>query len=79
MCSSDLDNGRMVETNFHQYRLLRLAQMPRVETVIVETRDFWGGVGEPTICVVAPAVMNAIAAATGKPNRVLPLKDFRLV
>ena len=36
--------------------------------------DFWGGVGEPTICVVAPAIMNAIAAARGKPVRTLPLK-----
>ena len=43
--------------------------MPKVETVIVPTYDFWGGVGEPTICVVAPAVLNAIYAATGKPVR----------
>jgi isoquinoline 1-oxidoreductase beta subunit len=49
--------------------------MPKVETVIVPTFDFWGGVGEPTICVVAPCVLNAIQAATGKPVRNLPLKN----
>jgi isoquinoline 1-oxidoreductase beta subunit len=73
-----VDKGRMVEQNFHTYDILRLAEMPKVETVIVPTYDFWGGVGEPTICVVAPAVMNAIFAATGKPVRTLPLKNVKL-
>ena len=45
----------------------------------VPTYDFWGGVGEPTICVVAPAVLNAIHAAIGKPVRKLPLKNVKLV
>jgi isoquinoline 1-oxidoreductase beta subunit len=74
-----LDKGRMVELNFHNYRILRLAEMPKIETVLVPTYDFWGGVGEPTICVVAPSVMNAIFAATGKPVRSLPLKNVKLV
>ena len=74
-----VQNGRMVELNFHTYPLLRLAEMPKVETVIVPTHDFWGGVGEPTICVVTPAVLNAIFAATGKPVRSLPLKNVKLV
>jgi isoquinoline 1-oxidoreductase beta subunit len=52
--------------------------MPKVETVIVPTFDFWGGGGAPTICVAAPAVMNAIFAATGKPVRSLPLKTLGL-
>jgi isoquinoline 1-oxidoreductase beta subunit len=73
-----VDKGRIVELNFDNYRILQLAEMPKVETVIVPTHDFWGGVGEPTICVVAPAVMNAIYAATGKPVRSLPLKNLRL-
>ena len=72
-------NGRVQEVNFDTYQLLRIDEMPEVETVIVPTYDFWGGVGEPTICVVAPAVLNAIFAATGKPVRSLPLKNVKLV
>ncbi len=72
-------DGRMVDLNFDTYEIMRLAEMPKVETVIVASHDFWGGVGEPTICVVAPAVLNAIYAATGKPVRNLPLKNVRLV
>jgi isoquinoline 1-oxidoreductase beta subunit len=74
-----VQNGRMTELNFDRYQLLRLAEMPKVETVIVPSHDFWGGVGEPTISVVTPAVLNAIFAATGKPVRSLPLKNVRLV
>src|SRR5258707_187425 len=72
-------NGRMTDLNFDSYQILRLAEMPKVETVIVPTYDFWGGVGEPTICVTAPAVLNAIQAATGRPGRSLPLKNVKLV
>ncbi|PYM95866.1 MAG: aldehyde dehydrogenase [Candidatus Rokuibacteriota bacterium] len=74
-----VENGRMTELNFDRYQMLRLAEMPKVETVIVPTYDFWGGVGEPTISVVTPAVLNAIFAATGKPVRSLPLKNLKLV
>jgi isoquinoline 1-oxidoreductase subunit beta len=76
---STVKDGRMVESNFHDYQVMRLVEMPKVETVIVPTYDFWGGVGEPTICVVTPAVLNAIYAATGKPVRSLPLKNVKLV
>jgi isoquinoline 1-oxidoreductase beta subunit len=72
-------DGRMVDLNFDSYEIMRLAEMPKVETVIVPSHDFWGGVGEPTISVVAPAVLNAIHAATGKPVRSLPLKNLKLV
>ncbi len=72
-------SGRMTDLNFDSYQILRLAEMPKVETVIVPTYDFWGGVGEPTICVTAPAVLNAIHAATGRPVRSLPLKNVKLV
>ena len=75
---SSVANGRMVNTNFDSYPIARLRQLPRIETVIAPTFDFWGGVGEPTICVVAPAILNAIFAATGKPMRNLPLKNYGL-
>ena len=74
-----VENGRMTRLNFDTYQIMRLAEMPKVETVIVPTYDFWGGVGEPTICVVTPSVLNAIHAATGKPVRRLPLMDVKLV
>ena len=79
---SSVQDGRIVERNFDTYPIARLYQMPKIESVIAPTYDFWGGVGEPTICVVAPAIMNAIAAARGgKPVRMLPLKHegLRLV
>jgi isoquinoline 1-oxidoreductase beta subunit len=72
-------DGRIAELNFDTYEIMRLREMPKVETVVVPSYDFWGGVGEPTICVVAPSVLNAIYAATGKPVRSLPLKNVRLV
>ncbi len=74
-----VDKGRMTNLNFDSYEIMRLAEFPKVETVVVPTHDFWGGVGEPTICVAAPAVLNAIYAATGKPVRSLPLKNVKLV
>jgi isoquinoline 1-oxidoreductase beta subunit len=49
-----VEKGRMVELNFHTYPILRLAEMSTVETVLVPTYEFWGGVGEPTICVSRP-------------------------
>jgi isoquinoline 1-oxidoreductase beta subunit len=57
---------------------MRIDEMPKVEVVIVPTGDFWGGVGEPTISVAAPAVLNAIFAATGKRIRTLPLMNHDL-
>ncbi len=73
-----IDKGRVMQSNFHDYPSITVADMPKVETVIVPTFDFWGGVGEPTICVVRPAVLNAIFAATGKPVRSLPLSHHKL-
>jgi len=69
-----IDKGRAVETNFDTYPVMRLADMPKVETIIAPSGGFWGGVGEPTIAVAGPAVLNAIFAATGKRVRTLPLR-----
>ncbi len=71
-------DGAVEQTNFDSYNILRLEEMPKVETVLVPTNDFWGGVGEPTIAVAAPAVLNAIAKATGKRVRDLPLMHHDL-
>ena len=73
-----VSGGRMNEDNFHTYPLMRMAQMPAVETHLIASGGFWGGVGEPTIAVAAPAVLNAVFAATGKRIRTLPLKDQSL-
>jgi isoquinoline 1-oxidoreductase beta subunit len=70
-----IDKGRAVEGNFDNYQVARMADMPKVETIVQASGGFWGGVGEPTIAVAAPAVLNAIYAATGKRIRHLPLKD----
>ncbi len=69
-----IENGRAKEQNFDTYQLAKLREVPKVETVLVPTYDFWGGVGEPTICVVGPAILNAIYAATGRAYRELPLR-----
>lgn len=69
-------NGRIVEENFNTYNSMRIAQMPKVESIVMPSGGFWGGVGEPTICVAAPAVLNAMAAAMGgKRFRTFPLKN----
>ncbi|MFN7694522.1 MAG: molybdopterin cofactor-binding domain-containing protein [Burkholderiales bacterium] len=72
---STVKDGRMLETNLDTYPLLRMAQMPKVETIVMPSGDFWGGVGEPTIAVAVPAVLNAVFAATGRRIRSLPLGD----
>lgn len=66
--------GAVEQTNFHDYPSMQMREMPRVETIVMPSGGFWGGIGEPTIAVAAPAVLNAIFAATGKRIRQLPLK-----
>ena len=74
-----IDGGRVEQENFDTYEVMRMADMPAVETIVMPSGGFWGGVGEPTIAVAAPAVLNAIFAATGKRIRDLPLKNHQLV
>ena len=71
-------DGAIEQTNFDTYNVLRMDEMPRVETIVMPSGGFWGGVGEPTIMVAAPAVLNAIFAATGKRIRSVPLKHHDL-
>jgi isoquinoline 1-oxidoreductase beta subunit len=71
-------DGRMEQENFNTYQVLKLDEMPKVETILMPSGGFWGGVGEPTIAVAAPAVLNAIYAATGKRIRDLPVKNHSL-
>ena len=73
-----LKDGRIEQENFNSYPVVQMQHMPAVETVLVPSGGFWGGVGEPTIAVAAPAVLNAIFAATGKRIRDLPLKNHDL-
>ena len=71
-------DGAIVQKNFDTYPVMKMADMPKVETIVMGSGGFWGGVGEPTIAVAAPAVLNAIFAATGKRIRELPLKNQSL-
>ena len=70
-----LKDGRIEQTNFDTYNMMRMAEMPKVETIIMPSGGVWGGVGEPTICIAAPAVLNGYFAATGKRIRSVPLRD----
>jgi isoquinoline 1-oxidoreductase beta subunit len=70
-----LKDGRVEQSNFHNHRLLRLSEMPAIDVVLAPSGGFWGGVGEPGVAAIAPAVANAIFSATGEPVRSLPLKN----
>lgn len=73
-----LKDGRVQQDNFHTYPVVKMEHMPQVESIVMPSGGFWGGVGEPTIAVAAPAVLNAIFAATGQRIRELPLSRHTL-
>jgi isoquinoline 1-oxidoreductase beta subunit len=75
---NNVKHGRIVESNFHDFRLPQISEMPKVETILVPTGGFWGGHGEPGILPLTAAVCNAIFAATGKRIRSLPLSRHTL-
>lgn len=68
-----IKDGRVEQSNFHDHRMMLLREMPKVEAVLAPTGGFWGGIGEPAQAAIAPALVNAIGAATGKRIRSLPL------
>jgi isoquinoline 1-oxidoreductase beta subunit len=75
----EVKDGHVVQENFDTYDMMRLAQMPKVESIVMPSHSgVWGGVGEPTICVAPPAVLNAITAATGTRYRTFPLRNHGL-
>jgi len=74
MSEITLDDGKVVQSNFHDYQVLRIEQMPEIEVHIVPSAEPPTGVGEPGTPVIAPAVANALFAATGKPFHRLPLR-----
>ena len=73
-----IDKGRVVQSNFHDYKMMRIAEMPVVEVHILDSGEAAGGLGEPGVPSVAPAVTNAIFAATGKRVRTLPIDRNQL-
>jgi isoquinoline 1-oxidoreductase beta subunit len=73
-----IKGGRVEQENFDTYPSMLIAEMPKVEAILMPSGGFWGGIGEPTIAVAAPAVLNAIFAATGKRIRQFPLKNVDL-
>ncbi len=73
-----IKNGGVEQTNFNNYPSMLMKEMPKVEVIVMPSGGFWGGIGEPTVAVAAPAVLNAIYAATGKRIRQIPLKHVDL-
>jgi isoquinoline 1-oxidoreductase beta subunit len=68
-----IDRGRVQQSNFHDYRVLRIDEMPRIETYLIESDEKPGGIGEPGTVVVQPAIANAVFDATGVQLRRMPI------
>ena len=73
-----INAGRVVQKNFNDYKMVRMNEAPRVEVYIAASTEKYGGIGEPGTPPIAPAVVNAIFAATGKRIRSLPIRPEEL-
>ena len=73
-----IKDGRVEQSNFHDQKLMRMAETPKVELVLMPSGGFWGGLGETTFAPITPALFNAVFAATGKRIRSMPLKNHDL-
>jgi isoquinoline 1-oxidoreductase beta subunit len=74
-----IDRGRVQQSNFHDYDVLRIDEMPQIDVHIVASENNPGGIGEASVPPIAPAVTNAIFKATGKRIRRLPIRTEELV
>lgn len=74
-----LEEGKVMQSNYHDYQMLRIHETPEIDIEIVKSNDIPTGIGEPGVPVIAPAIINAIFDATGKRYRNLPLKAYGLV
>ena len=68
-----VDKGRVQQTNFHQYKIVRMNEAPQIDITLVDSTEKPGGIGEPATALIGPAVANAVFAATGKRTRQMPL------
>ena len=73
-----IEQGKVRQSNFNDYKMLRINETPSIETYIVQSTGAMGGAGEPGVPPVAPALVNAIFAATGKRIRTLPVRQNEL-
>jgi isoquinoline 1-oxidoreductase beta subunit len=74
-----IEGGHTLQSNFHDFPLLSMDEMPRIDTYIIPSEESPGGVGEPGVPPIAPAVANALYAATGVRVRKLPIKPEDLM
>jgi isoquinoline 1-oxidoreductase beta subunit len=74
-----IENGRVLQSNFHDYQMLRMNKTPKIEVYIVPSSEKMGGAGEPGVPPIAPALANALFAATGKRLRRLPIQQSDLI